>query len=219
MRKGRVARDLAVLQGARSGEYPLWIFDRRATQQQRQRSATRRAVFWRTPDGVAPQSESAAAILPRRALPAVRQKTARPFLILIWALSTIGLLASICCAADIAGQWRGEFDSQIGQQKYLFTFKTDGDKLTGKASSEVNGEKRESDLKEGKITGDTIHFVETLNFNDNDIRIQYTGKVGTNEIAFHREVGDNIATEDFKATRVDPTAAPTNSPPATSTNK
>ena len=134
-------------------------------------------------------------------------------------LSTIGLLASLSYAADIAGQWRGEFDSQIGLQKYLFTFKTDGDKLTGKASSEVDGQKRESDLKEGKITGDTVKFVETLNFNDNDIRIQYTGKVGTNGIAFHREVGDGIATEEFKATRVEPTAAPANSPPATSTNK
>src|SRR6516164_11183613 len=67
--------------------YPLWIFDRRATQQQRQRSATRRAVFWRAPGGVAPRSESAAAILLRRALPGARQKTARPFLILIWALN------------------------------------------------------------------------------------------------------------------------------------
>jgi len=136
-------------------------------------------------------------------------------------LGTIGLLASLSYATDIAGQWRGEFDSQIGHQKYLFTFKTDGDKLTGKASSEVEGQtqKRESDLKEGKITGDTIKFVETLSFNDNEIRIQYTGKVGTNEIAFTREVGDNIATEEFKATRVQPTAAPANSPPATSTNK
>jgi hypothetical protein len=59
--------------------YPLWIFDRRATQQQRQRSATRRAAFWREPGGVAPQSESATAIFLRRALPAARQKTARPF--------------------------------------------------------------------------------------------------------------------------------------------
>jgi opacity protein-like surface antigen len=134
-------------------------------------------------------------------------------------LSTIGLLASLTYAADIAGQWRGEFDSQIGQQKYVFTFKTDGDKLTGKASSEVGDQKREADLKEGTITNDTIRFVETLNFNDNDIRIQYTGKVGTNEIAFKREVGDGIATEEFKATRVESTAAPTNSLPATSTNK
>jgi len=35
---GRVAGDLALRQGAREGEYPLWIFKRRATPQQRQRS-------------------------------------------------------------------------------------------------------------------------------------------------------------------------------------
>ena len=59
--------------------YPLWIFDRRATQQRRKRSATRRAAFWRASGGVAPQSQSAAAMLLRRALPVARQKTARPF--------------------------------------------------------------------------------------------------------------------------------------------
>src|SRR6516162_3245558 len=45
------------LQGL-GGPYPLWIFDRRATQQQRQRSATRRAVFWRAPGGFASQFEA-----------------------------------------------------------------------------------------------------------------------------------------------------------------
>src|SRR5207249_7156780 len=40
------------------GEYPLWIFDRRATPLQRQRSATLRAKLWRPAGGVAPQSQS-----------------------------------------------------------------------------------------------------------------------------------------------------------------
>ena len=43
-------------------------------------------LVWRTSGGVAPQSESAAAIFLRRALPAARQKTARPFPILLWVL-------------------------------------------------------------------------------------------------------------------------------------
>src|SRR5215467_129186 len=86
MRNGRVARDLAGAARREEGEYPLWIFDRRATPQQRQRSATRRAVFWRAPGSVAPQSQSLVAMLLRCALPAARQKTARPSLILIWAL-------------------------------------------------------------------------------------------------------------------------------------
>src|SRR5260370_11541897 len=40
------------------GEYPLWIFDRRATLLQRQRSATLRAKLWQAAGGVAPQSQS-----------------------------------------------------------------------------------------------------------------------------------------------------------------
>jgi len=118
----------------------------------------------------------------------------------------IWLLASTSQAADITGQWRAEFDSQIGVQKYVFTFETDGNKLTGKAASEVNGRKREADLKEGTINGNTLSFVEMLAFQGNDVRIRYTGKVGTDEIAFTREVGD-FAKEDFKATRVEATAA------------
>src|SRR5215472_13614789 len=76
---GRVARDLALLQGARREN----IFYGSSTDEQRSSSAkdlaTRGAVFWRAPGGVAPQSQSALAMLLRRALPAARQKTARPF--------------------------------------------------------------------------------------------------------------------------------------------
>ena len=90
-------------------------------------------------------------------------------------------------------------------QKYLFTFQTNEDKLTGKAAVEAGGQKREAEFTEGKITGDTVSFVEMLNWQGNEIRIQYTGKLGTNEIEFKREVGD-FATENFKATRVAATA-------------
>ncbi len=130
--------------------------------------------------------------------------------------SLTGLLACTAHATDIAGQWRAEFDTQIGTQKYVFKFQTDGDKLTGKAAAEVNDQKRETELKEGKIHGDTVSFVEMLNIQDNEVRIQYTGKIGTNEIAFTREVGD-FAKEEFKATRVEQpavtNAAPANLPP------
>src|SRR5881409_1443306 len=58
------------------GEYPSWIFDRRATLAQRQRSATLRANLWRAPGGVAPQLQNALAMLLRRALPDARQSLA-----------------------------------------------------------------------------------------------------------------------------------------------
>jgi|GEM_PF-366380 len=111
-------------------------------------------------------------------------------------------------AADITGTWKSEFDSQIGLQKYTFTFKQDGTNLTGKASSEIGDRKREVELQEGKVEGDRISFVELLNFDGNEIRITYTGIVSTDgsEIKFTREVGD-FAKEEIVAKRVQSTAA------------
>ena len=95
-------------------------------------------------------------------------------------------------AADVTGTWKSEFESQIGRQNYVFTFKQDGTNLTGKANSEVGEQKREAELKEGRVEGNTISFIETLNLQDNEIRISYTGKLSAdaNEITFTRAVGD-----------------------------
>ncbi len=114
--------------------------------------------------------------------------------LLILALAVVPLAV---LAADVTGTWKSEFDSQIGHQKYTFTFKQDGTKLTGKANSEAGDRKREAELKEGKVEGDTIAFVEMLNLQDNEIRISYAGKLSAdgNEIKFTREVGDFAKTE------------------------
>lgn len=105
-------------------------------------------------------------------------------------------------AADISGTWKSEFDSQIGVQKYTYTFKQDGTHLTGKARSEIGDQKREVELTEGKVDSDAISFIELLDFEGNDIRITYTGKLSPdgNQIQFHREVGD-FAKEDIVAQR------------------
>jgi alpha-N-arabinofuranosidase len=111
-------------------------------------------------------------------------------------LTLVALSLSVF-AADVTGEWKSEFDSQIGAQKYTFTLKQDGTNLTGKAEAEVNGQKREAELKEGNIDRDTISFVETLKVQDNEIRVTYTGKLsaGGDEIKFTREVGDFAKTE------------------------
>ena len=57
----------------------------------------------------------------------------------------------IATAAEIAGTWTSEFDSQIGPQKYVYTFTEDGDKITGKASYEHSMGKGESQLKDIKV--------------------------------------------------------------------
>lgn len=120
--------------------------------------------------------------------------------------SVFGPLLTTVWAAEVSGQWQAEFESPRGLQKYLFTFQGEGEKLTGKAAAEVGERKREAELSEVKITGDRVSFVELLNLQGNDVRIRYTGKVGADEIAFTRAVGDFGVTE-FKATRVGSTNA------------
>ncbi len=106
-------------------------------------------------------------------------------------------------AADVTGTWKAEFDTQIGVQKYTFTLKQDGNTLTGKANSEIGEGKNESKLAEGKVEGNTVSFVELLNFQGNELRIDYQGKVAGKEIKFTRQVGD-VATEELVAKLVAP---------------
>ena len=108
-------------------------------------------------------------------------------------------------AADVSGQWRAEFDTAIGQQKYVFAFQANEGKVTGKATAELGDEKRQVEFKDTKLEGDTLTFVETFKFQDNEVRIDYTGKVSDNEIKFTRKVED-FATEEFVAKRVEPAA-------------
>ena len=96
----------------------------------------------------------------------------------------------LALGADVTGTWQAQFDTQRGLQKYTFTLKQDGTKVTGKASVDTDGEKREADLKEGKIEGDTVSFVEPLSIQGNDINVTFTGKVSADEIKFTRAVGD-----------------------------
>jgi len=117
-------------------------------------------------------------------------------------LLTLVALPLSALTADFTGTWKSEFDSQIGNQKYTFNFKQDGTNLVGIAGSEIAAQKRETDLKDGKVDGDAISFVEMLNFEGNAIRITYTGRLTTNanEINFVREVG-KAAREEIVARR------------------
>jgi enterochelin esterase-like enzyme len=105
-------------------------------------------------------------------------------------LLTLAVASLSTLAADLTGTWKAEFDTQRGLQKYTFTLKQDGTKVTGKSIAELNDQKREAELNEGKVEGDTVTFIEPLKIQDNELRITYTGKISDNEIKFTRKVGD-----------------------------
>ncbi len=107
-------------------------------------------------------------------------------------------LALTAWAADLTGQWTATFNTQIGEQHYTYTFKVDGEKLTGTAKND----RGTTDITNGTIKGDQISFDERLDFNGQTIVIQYTGTVSGDSIKLHRKVGD-LAEEDLVANRVE----------------
>jgi enterochelin esterase-like enzyme len=128
----------------------------------------------------------------------------------------LGLLTlTVSRAADLSGQWRGEINTPMGLLKCVYTFQTDGDKLTGKVSSDFGDQKRENELREGKIDGDTLSFVEMFKMQDNEIRIESKGKIAGDEIKFTRKVGD-FTTEEFVAKRTPAAAVAASAEKATS---
>jgi hypothetical protein len=113
-------------------------------------------------------------------------------------LALLVLCAPAAFAQGVAGSWRTEFDTQVGAQKYAFTFKQEGAAVTGTAKAEFQGQSRDVVFKDVQMKGDTISFTESFEFQGNAVPIAYTGVVAGSEIKFVRKVGD-FATEAFVA--------------------
>jgi opacity protein-like surface antigen len=105
----------------------------------------------------------------------------------------LAALATAALAADVTGTWTASFDTQVGVQKYTYTFKVTGNKLTGKAKSELAN--TETDIAEGTVNGDDISFVENLNFQDMPLRIVYKGKIAGDELKLTRTILDMFTEE------------------------
>lgn len=104
-------------------------------------------------------------------------------------------------ASPLVGKWTAEFDTQIGVQKYVYEFKAEGDKLTGKATFERSMGNGEAELKNIKLSGGDVSFVEPLIIEGNEIAITYTGKLAGDEMKLTRQVGD-FATEQIVVKRL-----------------
>src|ERR1041385_9555141 len=101
-------------------------------------------------------------------------------------------LAAFARAADIDGKWKAEFESQVGPQKLSLELKADGEKLTGKAIADRGAQfgKTEAAITNGKIVKDEVSFSEQVKIQDQEITIEYKGKIVGDELKLHRKVGD-----------------------------
>ena len=117
---------------------------------------------------------------------------------LFFSVLLVTLFCVVAFAADFNGTWTAAIETQVGVQNYTFTFKVDGEKLTGKAKSEFA--MTETEITEGVAKGDDITFVENLNYEGMPLRIVYKGKMMGDQIMFSRNVAE-IADEPFVAKR------------------
>lgn len=102
-------------------------------------------------------------------------------------LSALALLAGVACAADIDGKWKADYTTPDGSARSsTFTFKADGDKLTGN----VTGQSGEVAIQDGKVAGDSITFFVMRNFGGNEVKLSYKGKLAGGEIKFTISFGD-----------------------------
>ncbi|MDP8982358.1 MAG: hypothetical protein M3O35_17405 [Acidobacteriota bacterium] len=108
-------------------------------------------------------------------------------------------LAISAFAADVTGKWTAEVKGRNGQSREItMNLKADGAALTGTVSA-MGGD---TEIKDGKVDGDTITFTVVREFNGNTVKINYTGKVDGDTINFkqQRDGGQGPAQE-FAAKR------------------
>lgn len=89
------------------------------------------------------------------------------------------MLAGPALAADVDGTWTGSLDTPNGAVAVSFTFKADGNTLTGSTRG-MDG--TDVPIKNGKIDGDKIAFAIDLNFGGNAFTLNYTGVVSSDQI-------------------------------------
>ena len=106
---------------------------------------------------------------------------------------------SLAWAADLNGKWVGQVPGRGGQtRETTFTFKAEGDKLTGT----VSGMQGDNPISDGKISGDDVSFTVKLSVQGNEITFLYKGKVSGDEIKFIRtRQGGDQPGQEFTAKR------------------
>jgi hypothetical protein len=97
-----------------------------------------------------------------------------------------------------AGEWLATYTTPVGAMNCNYTFKVEGNVVTGKVAVEMSGTKSESEIKDGKIEGDKITFTWIYN---NDVPMSCTGILAGDEIKLTRQAG-TYGTESAVAKRV-----------------
>jgi len=111
------------------------------------------------------------------------------FLLVLCAL--FALAVATLSAADVTGKWTAEVQGRNGPRTVTFDLKQDGSNLTGT----MQGMGPEPvNISDGKVDGDNLSFVVRREFNGNEMKINYTGKLegGNLVMKSQREGSDRV---------------------------
>ena len=118
---------------------------------------------------------------------------------LFWALALVGVLALSAFAADVSGKWKAEFQTPDGQTRTSnLTLKADGETLTGT----ISGRGGDTAISEGKVSGDEISFVVVRDFQGQQMKSQYKGKVAGDEIKMTVQFREDMPAREMVYKRV-----------------
>ena len=88
-------------------------------------------------------------------------------------LSLLALMAAgamLLSAADVTGKWTGEVEGRGGNKREItMNLKADGATLTGT----VSGRNGDNPISDGKVDGDTITFIQKVEFGERKMQFNY----------------------------------------------
>ena len=97
----------------------------------------------------------------------------------LFAFTIVFLLAAgLACGADIDGKWEGEMDMMGQTMPISYTFKAEGNVLTG--STPVMDQ--ELEIQDGKIDGNNISFSIVMDMMGEKTKIDYKGVLSGDEL-------------------------------------
>jgi hypothetical protein len=102
-------------------------------------------------------------------------------------LLAVLLLSAPAFAADVDGNWTGSLETPNGAVQIGYTFKADGATLTGTTTGPDGSA---VPIKNGKVDGNKISFVVTIDFGGMMVDINYAGVVAPEEIKMTMNFAD-----------------------------
>jgi hypothetical protein len=85
-------------------------------------------------------------------------------------------------AESVDGTWTASFDTFSGSQKLTWELVSDGEKLTGKVSSEFGEQK----IQDGTLKGNKVTWTEVVTSDGNRTRMKYEGTVKGDKLKLTR---------------------------------